>query len=137
MLKNTLVNKRIFAVEDNVDQLLVITNTLAYYGAAFCYEPWNPKNIIRSMIRRLPLDIILLDLMFPKGVTGYDILAEIRAHPLLHDIPVVAVSALDPAIAIPKAKQVGFTGFIAKPVDLEQFANQLVHVLTGQPVWVS
>ena len=49
----------------------------------------------------------------------------------------VAVSALDPAIAIPKAKQVGFTGFIAKPIDLETFGDQLIDVLTGRAVWVS
>ena len=137
MIKHALVNKRIFTIEDDVDQILAITNTLAYYGASFCYEAWDATNIVASIIRRLPLDLILLDLMFPKGVTGYDIFAEFCAHPLLHGIPVVAVSALDPAVEIPKAKQMGFAGFIAKPINLEVFADQLRQSLTGQTVWIS
>jgi CheY-like chemotaxis protein len=136
MINDTLAGKRMFLIEDDVDQIMMITNVLAFYGVSVsCNLPG--KDVICCLTQRLPIDLILLDLMLPQGVTGYTVLTRIRSHSWLHDIPVVAVSALDPAIEIPKAKEAGFAGFVAKPIVLKEIASQLLDVLNGQLVWIS
>ena len=136
MIKDTLANKRIFVVEDDPSDLLTITNALIFYGASVHFIPWGTGDMVKELVECAP-DVILLDLMFPKGVTGYSVLAGIRAHFALRNIPVIAVSALDFAAEIPKVKEAGFAGFIAKPISLERLPIQLTDVLTGHPVWVS
>jgi CheY-like chemotaxis protein len=66
---------------------------------------------------------------------GYDIFDEIRSRPQFDAIPIVAVSAADPTIAVPKARKKGFSGFISKPVDDELFPKQLRELIDGKPVW--
>jgi DNA-binding response OmpR family regulator len=83
----------------------------------------------------MPIDIILLDLMFPRGITGYDIFREIRSYSEFDSIPIVAVSAADATVAIPKAQEMGFSGFIAKPIDFYRFSVQIEHILDKQEVW--
>lgn len=84
-----------------------------------------------------PLDLVLLELTLSGGLTGYDFLAGIRAHPLLCHIPVVALSALDPQVEIPKAQAAGFNGFIGRPIAFEEFADCLLDILNRRQVWIS
>ena len=136
MLNNILANKRIFVIEGDCDQVLMITNVLMFYGALAPFDQTG-RDVTRRLLQHRPLDLILLDLTPPSGFSGYDLLAQIRAHPLLRNLPVVALSALDPAIEIPKAQEAGFAGLIRKPIAFEEFADQLLDVLNGQQVWVS
>jgi len=47
----------------------------------------------------------------------------------------VAVSAMDPSVAIPQARQKGFSGFIAKPIDNRLFPQQIAQIIEGEQVW--
>ncbi len=83
----------------------------------------------------MPVDIILLDLMFAHGITGYDIFDEIRKVDDFADIPIIAVSASDTSFAVPKVRAKGFSGFIAKPIDFDRFPCQIDQVLNDEQVW--
>jgi CheY-like chemotaxis protein len=76
-----------------------------------------------------------MDLMFPKGVTGYDICQAIRAVPDLAAVPIVAVSAADPSEAIPQTRKLGFAGFISKPINFQTFTRQVASIIAGEAVW--
>jgi DNA-binding NarL/FixJ family response regulator len=80
-------------------------------------------------------DLIILDLMLSRGISGFDIFQEIRTMPEYDQVPIIAVSASEPAVAIPKARKLGFSGFISKPVDEELFANQIERVIAGELIW--
>ena len=129
-----LKNKHIVLIEDNPSNLAVMTTILQMEGAKTGFERWGTSTIARLRILS-PIDLILLDLMFPNGVTGWDIFKEIRSYPEFAAIPVVAVSAMDSAVAIPKARELGFAGFIAKPIDIDLFPTQLVKLIGHEPVW--
>lgn len=61
-------------------------------------------------------DLLLLDLLMP-GVSGFDILAAVRAHPKFRYLPVIILTAsTDPQSKI-KALGLGATDFLAKPLD--------------------
>lgn len=129
-----LDGKRIFIVEDNLANRAIEQLLLEKYGAEVAFERWG-----RDTLRRLQnfgaVDVIVMDLMLPGGVSGFDIADEIRALPEYIDVPIVAVSASDPAETLPIARAKGFAGFISKPVDFNQFPRQIARVINGEKVW--
>ncbi len=132
----TLSNKTIFIVEDNVQNRLVFQMTLALSGARVEFERTG-REVVARLKGLHTVDLIILDLMLFNGRSGFDIYTDIRTVPAYDHVPVIAVSAMEPAIALPKTQQLGFNGFIAKPIDDELFPRQLIQVLAGERVWYS
>jgi two-component system cell cycle response regulator DivK len=130
-----LDGKRIFIVEDDVTNMAVYSVILKNQGALVIQDPWN-SGTIGLLRRHLPVDIIILDLMLRHRVSGYDIFREVKKEPDLAHIPVVAVSASDPGLEIPKARALGFVGFISKPISYQDFPAQLAACIKGDNNWV-
>jgi CheY-like chemotaxis protein len=129
-----LQGKTIFVVEDDALNLAVISTILRYQGATVYFDRWG-VGTIEQMIKLKSIDVILLDLMFPQHVTGYDVFDKIRAMPQLVNIPVVAVTAMDSAAEMNKARAKGFSGYICKPIIRNKFAQYIVTIIGGQQVW--
>ena len=129
-----LIGRRIFLVEDDLANRAIIQMMLERNGAKTAIERWGIETVER--IRAfLPVDLILLDLQFPDGVSGFDIFDEIRAEIDLKNIPILAVSAMDPTLAIHKTQEQGFNGFIPKPIEYELFVSQITRILEGEPIF--
>jgi CheY-like chemotaxis protein len=129
-----LRDKHIFMVEDNIANRAIEQTLLEQEGAEISFDRWGTETI-EKLRNAMPVDIILLDLMFPNNVTGYDIFTEIRTYTEFDHIPIVAISASDPSSAIPKTRSFGFAGYISKPVSFNQFAQQIADLTVGQPIW--
>ena len=67
-------------------------------------------------------DLILLDMLLPKK-EGLHVLAEVRADLNLIGIPVIVLTSSLVHRAILKAKGLHVDGFMAKPVDLDNFIS--------------
>jgi CheY-like chemotaxis protein len=130
-----LAGKRIFIIEDNLANRAIMQLLLEQNGAEIWFERWG-LDAIGRLKQFMPVHLVLLDLMFPGGVTGYDVFDRIKADIELQHIPVVAVSAGEPSVAIPKTREKGFSGFIAKPISFEKFPRQIAQVLDNEQVWV-
>ena len=131
-----LKGKRIFVVEDNVTNMAVFATTLKRLGVLVIQDAWN-SGTIDVLKTRLPVDLIIMDLMLRRGTSGYDLFDSLQLDPMLKDIPVVAVSSLDPESEIPKAQAKGMAGFISKPISINKFPQQLAQVLAGEKVWIT
>lgn len=129
-----LEHKHIFVIEDNPANFAIMSMLLEMHGAKTGFERWG-KTTLERLRKFSPVDLILLDLMFPHGVSGFDIFDEIHGCPEFSHIPIVAVSAMDAAAAIPKVREKGFAGFIAKPISFNNFPNQIGKVLNNEAVW--
>lgn len=134
---STLKGKRIFIVEDNAANRTIQQTMLEQEGAVTITGPWSnwDADSLDKIRRYLPIHLILLDLMLSPRVSGYDIFQLIRSDPELAAIPIVAVSASNASEAIARTKEMGFNGFISKPVRYDTFTNALAHVINGRPVW--
>ncbi|MCA9969318.1 MAG: response regulator [Anaerolineales bacterium] len=133
-----LNRKSIFLLEDDPVNFSVILTLLRRHGATPLHDHWGDTTLQKlknSLELGYTLDLILLDLMLPGNVTGYDVYDAIRATPVLCDVPVVMVSAADPDQEIPVAKAKGFQGYISKPIHRVRFVEQLVKVIEGGEVW--
>jgi two-component system, cell cycle response regulator DivK len=129
-----LRDRTVFIVEDNTQNRVVYQMTLIVNGARVEFERWGRDALGRlNSVRHV--DLIILDLMLHNGVSGYDIFDEIRALPEYNCVPIIAVSAAEPAIAIPKTQVKGFDGFIAKPIDSDEFPDQIARVIAGEKIW--
>ena len=63
-----------------------------------------------------PIDMVLLDVMMP-GMSGLDVLHEIRQHRPSWELPVVMVSASQETEGVVAALRAGANDYIVKPVD--------------------
>jgi len=130
----SLKGKRIFVTEDNAGNLAILSIYLETMGARIIIDRRGLR-LVDSIRANLPIDVILLDLMLPNNVSGFDLFDQVHQAPDLAHIPVVAVSASDPDVAMPKARIKGFSGFISKPVP--PFVGKYVaEVLAGKSVWI-
>lgn len=130
----TLQNKRIFLVEDNVGSLTITKTLLESHGALVATHR-SEQDILSHLRKFLPVDLIILDLMLPSGVTGYDIFTAIREQSEFDAIPIIAMSVIDRSKVVPEAKKRGFFGYIAKPINFQEFPRQIDDILAGQHIW--
>ena len=124
----------ILVVEDNVSNFVLIARLLAFMGVQKCEwktTGWGVVDFANTMQR---IDLILMDLRLPHE-DGYEALAQIRADENLKDTLVVVVTAHGSSQEIQKAREAGFDGFLVKPLDADQFPEQIRQILSGQSVW--
>jgi two-component system, cell cycle response regulator DivK len=133
-MSKLLQGKTIFLVEDNLHNRVIFQMSLIRHGALIEFERWGREAVPR-LKRMMTIDVIILDLMLPDGVTGFDLFTDIRRLPQYATTPIVAITAMDPAVAMRQARAQGFSGFIAKPIDDRLFAQQIERVINGEQVW--
>jgi CheY-like chemotaxis protein len=129
-----LKDRFVYIVEDNTQNRVIFQMCLLRVGARVEFERQG-REAVQHLLSLRNVDIILLDLMLAKGVSGFDIYDDIRALLQFEALPIVAVSAMDAAVAVPQVRRKGFNGFIAKPIDGESFSMQVAQVLAGEQVW--
>lgn len=79
------------------------------------------------------VDIVFLDLEMPQ-LDGYEVLAMLKEH-IDPEVPIVACTVHTAEIG--KTRRQGFSSFVAKPLDLDRFSDQLHRILNGIAVWES
>lgn len=79
-------------------------------------------------VRRLPPDVILLDIRMPQ-MDGYEVCRQLKQDPTLKDIPVIFVTAADDILDKVKAFSVGGVDYIMRPFQAEEvIARVTTHV---------
>ncbi len=123
----------VLVVEDNVSNFVLIARMLGFLGI---HCEWKTSGYeVLEFADTLPrLDLILMDIRLPYE-DGYGALQKIRQSPRFKNVPVVAVTAEASLEQMTKAKASGFNGFLGKPLDPDQFPNQMQRILAGEPVW--
>lgn len=129
-----LKDKAIFIVEDNTMNRVVYQIILRSNGAQLVFDVWGREFLYK--LERMPsVDLVILDLMLSVGKTGFDIFQSIRSASKFDAVPIIAVSATEASEAIPHAKNLGFNGYIAKPIDEYLFPFQLARIMRGEVIW--
>jgi CheY-like chemotaxis protein len=129
-----LSQKRIFVVEDNIGNLTIAKTLLQAHGAIVATHRFG-HDVLPHLKNFHPIDLIILDLMLPSGMTGYDIFTSIRSQPEFDGIPIIAMSVMDRSKAVPEVKKRGFSGYISKPISFQEFPKQIGDIIAGQNIW--
>lgn len=77
------------------------------------------------------VNIVLLDLEMPNK-DGYEVIEILKKYLEPH-VPIVACTVH--TAEINRARKIGFSGFIAKPLNMDRFSEQISRILDGQAVW--
>jgi two-component system, OmpR family, response regulator ResD len=79
-------------------------------------------------LRKGPYDLVILDVMMP-GLSGIDVLREMRSDKALKDVPVVVMSAWQSTQDIDAALAAGADGFLPKPFRVEELDTTVRDVI--------
>ena len=104
---------RILVVDDVALNVKLLADLLVAKGYRTC-SATSGAEALRVLAAERP-DLVLLDVMMP-GMSGYDVCRAIRADPAQAMLPVVLVTALDPAEERAKGLDAGADDFLSKPV---------------------
>lgn len=129
-----LKDKRIFLIEDNIGNQAIAKTLLESHGAIVGIHRTG-SDVVPHLQRFDPVDLIIVDLMLPSGVTGYDVVSTIQKYHQFDCVPIIAMSVIDRSEAIPQAKKRGFSGFISKPIRFGNFPRQIASVIAGEEIW--
>lgn len=132
-MESKLKGKRIFITEDNTNNRVVYTMVLRISGAILEFDRWGHSTL--ALLEAFQPDLIVLDLMLSRNIDGFTIFEEIRKESQFEQVLIVAISASEPAVAIPKCIELGFSGFIAKPINDRLLPEQLARLIGGEQLW--
>ncbi len=110
----------VFCIDDSPQICYIMEETLRAAGYR-CQTIQDSIQALPNLIRHKP-DLIFLDLIMPVA-NGYEICSQIRRVAALRKIPVIILTGNDGVVDRVRAKAVGATDFMSKPVDPERVAQ--------------
>jgi signal transduction histidine kinase/CheY-like chemotaxis protein len=87
---------RVLVVDDDADTRSLLTLLIRAHDATIAVSTAEDGPTALEAMRAAKPDLVLLDLLMP-GIDGWQVLSAMRAEEALREIPVVVVSAQDPA----------------------------------------
>ena len=123
-----MANELILIVEDNEKNLKLARDVLRFHGYR-TVEATDGESAIAMSIEHLPA-LILMDIQLP-GIDGIAAMTRIRNDERTKHIPTVALTASVMSGDRERFDQAGFDGFIAKPIEVKNFPDQVRRYLDG------
>src|SRR4051812_4675918 len=113
---------RILVIEDNSANM----ELMVYLLTAFGHHPIAAADGVQGVeaARQHMPDLVLCDVHLPR-LDGYGVAAALRADPATARLPLVAVTAQAMVGDRERLLAAGFSGYIAKPIEPEQFVGQI------------
>ena len=115
------VVRRVLYIEDNRVNQIVVESMLAQLPLLTVALASEPEDGLRQAFEQPP-DLVLLDIQLP-GLSGFEVLQQLRQHPATRTVPVVAVSANAMPEDLARAREAGFDDYVTKPLDLDVLLN--------------
>ena len=119
--------KKILHVEDNFENRVLIRRLLVSGN----YEVLEAENARQALdiLRATTPHMILMDINMPD-MDGYALTKELKTRPNLNAVPIVAITANVMRGDREKVFQSGCNGYIEKPIDVDQFLDQIEFFLS-------
>jgi two-component system cell cycle response regulator DivK len=125
-----MANELILIVEDNEKNLKLARDVLRFHGFR-TVEAVDGESAVTMSAQHLPA-LILMDIQLP-GIDGIVAMQRIRADERTKHIPTVALTASVMTGDRERFDKAGFDGFIAKPIEVKTFPDQVRAYLGSRP----
>jgi len=116
----------ILVVDDTPRNVKLLADLLAAKGYGVDTAASGSEALER--LDQVPADLVLLDVVMP-GMSGYEVCRRIRANPQTERLPVVMVTALDPAEERVKGIEAGADDFLTKPINQAELLGRVRSLL--------
>lgn len=121
--------EKILVIDDEPDVVSFLSTFLSDEGFEVETARDGPEGLSRA--RSQTPDLITLDITMP-GMSGIEVLTELRRDPVLEDIPVIIVTGVTAFKDQTDFRDVRAPeGFIPKPVDLDELIRTVRQILGG------
>ena len=120
------MSAKILLAEDNAANRYLETFLLEKAGYTVIHAS-NGAEALRLALADRP-DLVLMDVQMPE-MDGYESARRMHAEPRLADTPIVAVTSFAMTRDREKALQLGFAGYIEKPIQPQTFAAEISQFL--------
>ena len=117
---------KILVVDDVTMNVKLLADVLAVKGYATVTASSGAEALAKLESEKP--DLLLLDVMMP-GMSGYEVCQAIRANPAHSMLPIVLVTALDPAQERAKGLDAGADDFLSKPVNQAELMARVKSLL--------
>jgi DNA-binding response OmpR family regulator len=118
---------KLLVVDDDRDLLRGLSIRLKASGFEIL-QAVDGVQAVAMVVKHKP-DLVLLDLGLPAG-DGYVVLNRLRSLPSSSTIPIIVLSARDPATDRQKALDAGAAVYLHKPVDNDQLLSTIQTTLS-------
>jgi DNA-binding response OmpR family regulator len=127
---DSLKGKKVLLVEDDKFLSKFLGKKLVDAGADFTHVE-NGKDALESVDAKKP-DVMILDLMLPEGIDGFEVLKRVKEKEESKDVPVVILSNLSSAGEIAHGMKLGAFRFLVKAsVDPDEILEHVESALTS------
>jgi len=120
----------VLVVEDNQTNQIIAESLLAEAGISVALANDGAEGVRAYEANKTGYDLILMDLHMPV-LNGYEATKAIRIQDT--EIPIIALTADAISGVEEKCRAYGFTYFISKPFDPEQFISKVLEILQYAP----
>lgn len=123
---NTASTNQVLYIEDNFDNRVLVRRILAAEG----YDVLEANDAEQGLeiARRQKPDLVMIDINLPN-LDGLTLASMMKADPDLGDIPIVAVTANVMKGDRERTLAAGCDGYIQKPIDIDDFPQQVARYL--------
>ena len=125
---------RVLVIEDNRTNLELMSYLLTAFGHEVLTAADGEEGL--EVARRCLPELIICDVQLPK-LDGFGVAAQLKSHPALKTIPLLAVTALAMVGDRDKLLAAGFDGYLSKPIDPETFVPAAVAFLSSARAGIS
>jgi chemotaxis family two-component system response regulator PixG len=121
-----------------IDDSRIDTQMMGYIVKEAGYKFVSIQDSVQALVKLLENkpDLIFLDLVMPVA-NGYEICSQIRRVSVFQDIPVIILTGNDGIVDRVRAKMVGASGFLPKPITQQKVLSTLQKYLPTKSVPMS
>ncbi|MBE0626042.1 MAG: response regulator [Burkholderiales bacterium] len=121
----------ILIVEDDLPTLNMLDLLLTRAAGYQTRRAHDVQTFVQAMQKMPLVDAVLLDLSLPGKVSGFKILAKIRSHPSIRNLPVIILSGHSSPEYLLQGLSLGADAYLSKPAKSSAVFEALKAVLGG------
>jgi CheY-like chemotaxis protein len=118
----------VLVIEDEDDSMEFVQGLLEHHGIESMGVSSGEEAL--EALKTMQPTLIIVDLALP-GLDGWQLLQRFKAHPVLRDVPRVAITAYHTAELAEQAIEAGFHAYFAKPLDATSFVRELEGIVNS------
>ncbi len=127
MAQSNITMKSIFLIEDDID----VTEVIKCLAEKLDFELFwysDPSKAMADIFDKKP-DIVVMDIMMPGCLNGFEVARILKAHTDTKKIPILAISGYDSSQTRLKIFSAGADDYLAKPFDIAELEEKIKNLL--------